>query len=115
MKLVATHNGRTVTWWDGVLGGDEELVDLVHARVDNGEFVSFHYWGAREPDLTGPFDAYITIGAVMSEFFADTLGPDLFNEVPDNPDGYEPEGPRETPPIVAAAWRFLGERNRLTL
>lgn len=109
MRLTATHNGRTVTWWDGTLSGDEEIVDLVHARVDNDAYVSFHYWGAREPDLTEPFDAYITIGAVMSDFYAESLGPELFDVVPENPDGYEPEGVIEAPAIVAAAWRHLGK------
>lgn len=113
MRFTATVDGRDVTWLDGELSGDEILTRAVRDRVESGQYVSFDYWGERPPSIETAFDAYITIGATIFDVTRHVLTPAAFDTVPDNPDGYEPEGVVETPGIVAAAWRRLRHHDAL--
>lgn len=84
-----TDGNRTVTWANGEITGEPTLVAIVNIVVDEARPVQFNYWGARPANLTTEFDAYITIGSVLRGLTG--MDPTVDN-VPDNPDGYEPEG-----------------------
>lgn len=107
MKFTASQ-GRTVEWFDGEVTGYSDLVDAVRAAVNDGVPVAFNFWGEREASIATEFDAYITIGSVIASLDGNYPEVDI---IPDNPDGYVPEGPifddDAEPAIVAAAARYF--------
>lgn len=98
--FTATTDQGFVTWDNGTLTGDEDHVRVVHAAIEiDNPSAMFNYWGERDAALTPEFTAYITIGyALQSEY-----GEVEFDNIPDNPDGYEPEGPDEEPDEIVAS------------
>jgi hypothetical protein len=78
-----------VGWVDGKVAGDPELVRAVLRRCASGELVGFNYWENFTPSVRAEFDAYVTIGCVLEELF----GRVTVDAVPENPDGYQEEGP----------------------
>lgn len=96
---------QSVTWDSGRLSGDPYLIKLIEALVSEGVLVSFNYWGARPADLTTEFNAYLTVGSILTSL-ADAIP--TVDRVPDNPAGYEEEGiwldPEETVVISSADW-----------
>lgn len=89
MKFTATTDGGEVTWQDGAITGHYSLVHIIGSYVEHRVAVAFDYWAEREASLATPFDAYITIGAVIQTM---TGTPPTFDVVPENPDGYSEEG-----------------------
>lgn len=101
----ATTNGRSLTWDDGTVVGDSDLVAAVTAAAYTQALVAFNFWGARPASLSSEFDAYITIGSVLQELAEGV--PPVIEPIPDNPEGYMPEGPTEDDSLIAAAYRHL--------
>lgn len=91
MFVATTDLGSVITWGNGILSGDQPLVEAVMEAVRGKWPVSFDYWGPFVASIETEFVAYITIGSVLSQTLA--LVP-TFSQIPANPDGYEPEGVR---------------------
>jgi hypothetical protein len=93
MKFTTIDDGVTITWDDGLLGGDEEAVTAVYRRVAHGEPSGWNYWDSIPPSVRTEWDAYLTIGATLIEVFALTNIDITVDPIPENPDGYQAEGP----------------------
>jgi hypothetical protein len=92
MKFTTIDNVQ-VTWDDGMIGGDTEAVLAVFRRVAHGEEAGWNYWGEITASIRTEWDAYLTIGATLIEEFALSNIDITVDPIPENPEGYMPEGP----------------------
>lgn len=100
-----TWDGRQVTFENGVLSGNEVLVGAVERFVELGIECGCDYWGERPADLSSDWRAYLTICGTIAVITGHE--PEV-DRVPQNPDGYEPEGPvLDDTETVQASGRFL--------
>lgn len=87
-----TEDGRFIVWNGGKLLGDPGLIDAVNKTVAvvGGEPVAaYDWWGGQTVSLLTEWDAYVTIGWVLTERFEwHTV-----DVVPENPAGYQEETP----------------------
>lgn len=86
-----TLNGE-VTFESGELGGDANLVQFVHEYVLTGVPAGCNYWSEIAPSLASEWEAYLTICGALAYLFGGQEP--VVDGVPENPDGYEEEGPR---------------------
>lgn len=91
MITFTTNDGRRVEWSEGQgISGDDDLVRQVEYNIENETPCGCDYWGEIEPSLDTAWEAYLTIcGSIFRVTGED---PEIVG-VPENPDGYEPEGP----------------------
>ena len=89
MITFTTLDGRMVHVDHGKLYGDTELIDTIHAMIDDGLPCSCNYWGEIPPSLATDWKAYLTVCGSLTRLYG--RHPDVMG-VPDNPAGYEPEG-----------------------
>lgn len=84
-----TDDGQEISWFDGMITGSDQLVSAVNMALIGNIPCAFEYWGEQTADISTEFRAYLTIGATLNRLgYQPTV--DL---IPDNPDGYAPEGP----------------------
>lgn len=77
-------------WAQGKLVGPKSLLRYVDGLVADKVPVSFDFWAPVRASLDSEWDAYITIGNAYTAVFNDKP---FVPSPPDNPAGYEPEGP----------------------
>lgn len=81
-----------VEFRDGQLSGSDVLVSIINTAVEVGEYCGCNYWGDVKASLDTPWQAYLTIcGAIRNATLNEPL---VDGQIPENPAGYEPEGPR---------------------
>lgn len=85
-------DGRKIHVDHGRLYGDTELIRLVQSVISTGAPCGCNYWGEITPSLDTDWEAYLTVCGALKAIYGQH--PDVTG-VPDNPDGYEPEGPVE--------------------
>lgn len=90
MRFV-TFTGEEISF-DGEVRGDPDLVAAIHRYIEAGEPSGCDYWGQIDPSLDTPWEAYLSICGALTAITGDAP---VVHDVPANPDGYEPEGPRE--------------------
>jgi len=84
--------GRIVDWEKGFgLSGDEELVAAVNQVIEDGASCDCDFWAPVTASLDSDWEAYLTICSAITRA---TLEEPEVDQVPENPAGYEPEGPR---------------------
>jgi hypothetical protein len=103
MMRFRTMDGRTVTYSNGDVSGDQRLVTAVRFVVESSVDCGCNFWSAQPASLSTEWGAYLTICATLRRM---TGFEPIVDRVPENPDGYMPEGPviEET---VTASSRFL--------
>lgn len=79
----------TVEFDNGNLSGDEELISSVKQVIASGRLCGCNFWQSIKPSLDTEWEAYLTICGALGHVTG--REPDV-SDVPDNPDGYEPEG-----------------------
>lgn len=85
-----TSEFGTVEFADGKMSGDEEMIWYVESVIDQNLPCGCNYWGSIDPSLDSEWKAYLTICGAMR--YITGVEPEV-DAVPDNPDGYQPEGP----------------------
>jgi hypothetical protein len=99
-----TNEFGTVEFVDGEIRGDERLVAYIRMVIDLGVPCGCDFWGSIEPSLDSEWRAYLAIcGAIK---YITGVEPSV-DEVPDNPDGYEPEGPVIEQTTTVASGHFI--------
>lgn len=83
-----TDDGREVSWFEGIMTGDPTLTDAIRLALVGRVPCSFDYWGEQDANIETQFRAYLTIGATLVRL---GYNPSV-DLIPDNPDGYDPEG-----------------------
>lgn len=79
----------TVEFDNGNLSGDEELISSVKQVIASGRLCGCNFWQSIKPSLDTEWEAYLTICGALGHVTG--REPEV-SDVPDNPDGYEPEG-----------------------
>lgn len=96
--------GRAVEWSESEgLVGNAALVSGVNEVIEEGTLCGCNYWGEIEPSLDTPWQAYLTICGAIRHLTG--VEPSV-DRVPDNPAGYQPEGPvqkKSIPSVVRSA------------
>jgi len=99
-----TGTGRVLEWDKATgLTGDPLLVEQVQFVIDEGIPCGCNYWGEIEPSLDTPWQAYLTVCGALAHIFAG-VEPKV-DGVPNNPAGYEPEGPVQAKPLPESVRR----------
>jgi hypothetical protein len=98
-------DGKTVTYGNGELSGDQQIISAVSAVVEEGVRCDCDFWGAETASLSSDWSAYLTVCATIRWM---TGFEPIVDRVPDNPDGYQPEGPVIEQTTTVASGHFIG-------
>lgn len=99
-----TVTGDVLEWSKETgLTGDPRLVEQVQFIIDEGIPCGCNYWGEIDPSLDTEWEAYLSICGALAHIMQ--IEPEVVG-VPDNPAGYEPEGPVQEKPVQRALRRL---------
>lgn len=92
MRFMTTVGEVEYNRSDG-LTGDPDLVERILEYVEIGRPAGCNFWGEIAPSFESLWTAYLSICGALTEI---TGQEPYVDEIPDNPAGYDEEGP--TPP-----------------
>ena len=82
---------RVIQFDNGRMYGDTDLIDSVQHVIEDKIPCGCNFRGEIDPSLDTDWKAYLTICGALSYLYG--TSPKRVVGVPDNPAGYQPEGP----------------------